>query len=208
LSSRSPTRWPTCIAYFILRGTHKQLGKDPGELNNVALRVVDGDYNIDDGGQHSGVYKSIVAMVATLKQHIDHAKEESQKAQAAAEQAHQAQEVAEAATARAETARKEGLLDAAAQLESIVNVIASASEELSAQIGQSSHGAEQQANRIADTATAVEEMNATVLEVAKNAGAGANLSASTQSKAKEGDDVTTKCRQAMTLVTIIFYFCT
>ena len=79
----------------------------------------------------------------------------------------------------------------------MVNVIASASEELSAQIEQSSHGAEQQAHRIADTATAVEEMNATVIEVAKNAGAGANLSASTQGKAKEGDDVTTKCRRAM-----------
>ena len=36
------------IAAIILRGTHKQLGKDPGELNTIALRVVDGDYNIDE----------------------------------------------------------------------------------------------------------------------------------------------------------------
>ncbi len=187
----------TATAVVILRGTHKQLGKDPGELNTIALRVVDGDYNIDDGSPKAGVYESIVAMVAALKSHIDHAKEESRKAQEAAEQARKAQIVAEEATARAETARKEGLLDAATQLEGVVNVIASASEELSAQIEQSSHGAEQQAHRIADTATAVEEMNATVIEVAKNAGAGANLSASTQSKAKEGDDVTTKCRRAM-----------
>ena len=187
----------TATAVVILRGTHKQLGKDPGELNTIALRVVDGDYNIDDGSPKAGVYESIVAMVAALKSHIDHAKEESRKAQEAAEQAHEAQIVAEEATARAETARKEGLLDAATQLEGVVNVIASASEELSAQIEQSSQGAEQQAHRIADTATAVEEMNATVIEVAKNAGAGANLSASTQSKAKEGDDVTTKCRRAM-----------
>ena len=187
----------TATAVVILRGTHKQLGKDPGELNTIALRVVDGDYNIDDGSPKAGVYESIVAMVAALKSHIDHAKEESSKAQEAAEQARKAQIVAEEATAQAETARKEGLLDAATQLEGVVNVIASASEELSAQIEQSSHGAEQQAHRIADTATAVEEMNATVIEVAKNAGAGANLSASTQSKAKEGDDVTTKCRRAM-----------
>ena len=187
----------TATAVVILRGTHKQLGKDPGELNSIALRVVDGDYNIDDGGPKAGVYESIVAMVAALKSHIDHAKEESRKAQEAAEQAHAAQIVAEEATARAETARREGLLDAATQLEGVVNVIASASEELSAQIEQSSQGAEQQAHRIADTATAVEEMNATVIEVAKNAGAGANLSASTQSRAKEGDEVTTKCRRAM-----------
>ena len=105
--------------------------------------------------------------------------------------------MAEEATARAESARKEGLLDAATQLEGVVSVIASASEELSAQIEQSSQGAEQQAHRIADTATAVEEMNATVIEVAKNAGAGANLSASAQSKAREGEQITGKCRQAM-----------
>ena len=187
----------TATAVVILRGTHRQLGKDPGELNTIALRVVDGDYNIDDGGPKAGVYESIVAMVAALKSHIDHAKEESRRAQEAAKQAHEAQIVAEEATARAETARKEGLLDAATQLEGVVNVIASASEELSAQIEQSSQGAEQQAHRIADTATAVEEMNATVIEVAKNAGAGANLSASTQIRAKEGDEVTTKCRRAM-----------
>lgn len=187
----------TATAVVILRGTHRQLGKDPGELNTIALRVVDGDYNIDDGGPKAGVYESIVAMVAALKSHIDHAKEESRKAQEAAKQAHEAQIVAEEATARAETARKEGLLDAATQLEGVVNVIASASEELSAQIEQSSQGAEQQAHRIADTATAVEEMNATVIEVAKNAEAGANLSASTQIRAKEGDEVTTKCRRAM-----------
>lgn len=40
-------------------------------------------------------------------------------------------------------------------------------------------------------------MNATVIEVAKNAGAGANLSASAQSKAREGEQITGKCRQAM-----------
>ena len=187
----------TITAVVILRGTHKQLGKDPGELNTIALRVVDGDYNIDDGSPKAGVYEAIIAMVQSLKEHIDHAKEESRKAQEAAEQAQKAQIVAEEATARAETARKEGLLDAAAQLEGVVNVIASASEELSAQIEQSSRGAEQQATRIADTAAAVQEMNATVIEVAKNASAGANLSAATQGKAREGEQITAKCRNAM-----------
>ena len=185
------------IAVIILRGTHKQLGKDPGELNTIALRVVDGDYNIDDGSPKVGVYEAIVSMVQALKVHIDHAKEESHKAQLAAEQAQKAQLIAEEATARAETARKEGLLDAATQLEGVVSVIASASEELSAQIEQSSQGAEQQAHRIADTATAVEEMNATVIEVAKNAGAGANLFTSAENKAREGEQITAKCRQAM-----------
>ncbi|MFT4302853.1 MAG: methyl-accepting chemotaxis protein [Desulfovibrio sp.] len=187
----------TATVIFIIRGTHKQLGKDPGELNNVANRVVQGDYNIDDGSAKEGVYKSIVAMVNALKKNIEHAQQESLKAQEASERAGIAQAEAEEARARAENARREGLLDAAAQLEGVVNVIASASEELSAQIEQSSHGAAQQAGRIADTATAVEEMNATVLEVARNAATGASLSSATQEKAHDGEQITTQCQTAI-----------
>ena len=47
-----------------------------------------------DGSPKAGVYESIVAMVQALKVHIDHAKEESRKAQLAADQAQKAQLVA------------------------------------------------------------------------------------------------------------------
>ncbi|ATD80022.1 MULTISPECIES: HAMP domain-containing methyl-accepting chemotaxis protein [Desulfovibrio] len=187
----------TLTVVFIIRSTHKQLGKDPGELNSIADRVVQGDYNVDDGNAKEGVYKAIVAMVSALKSNIERAQEESIRAQDAAEKAGIAQHAAEEAQARAENARREGLLDAAAQLEGVVNIIASASEELSAQIEQSSHGAAQQAGRIADTATAVEEMNVTVLEVARNASSGADLSGATQQKAREGEQITSQCQTAI-----------
>ena len=187
----------TLTVVFIIRSTHKQLGKDPGELNSIADRVVQGDYNVDDGNAKEGVYKAIVAMVSALKSNIERAQEESIRAQDAAEKAGVAQHAAEEAQARAENARREGLLEAAAQLEGVVNIIASASEELSAQIEQSSHGAAQQAGRIADTATAVEEMNVTVLEVARNASSGADLSNATQQKAREGEQITSQCQTAI-----------
>ena len=182
---------------FIVRGTHKQLGKDPSELNAIAHRVVEGDYNVDDGCQKLGVYDSIIAMVNALKVNIEHAQEESARAHEAAESARIAQGEALEAQHRAESARKEGLLDAANQLENVVHVIASASEQLSAQIEESSRGAEQQADRIADTATAVGEMNSAVLEVAKNASYGAHLSAEMQEKARSGDHVTSQCQSAI-----------
>ncbi len=187
----------TLTVVFIIRGTHRQLGKDPGELNGIASRVVQGDYNVDDGGPKEGVYKAIVAMVSALKANIERAHEESLRAQDAAEKAGAAQRAAEEAQSRAESARRQGLLDAAAQLEGVVNIIASASEQLSAQIEQSSHGAAQQASRIADTATAVEEMNVTVLEVARNASAGADLSGAAQDKARDGEQVTAQCQTAI-----------
>lgn len=89
------------------------------------------------------------------------------------------QRAAKEATAR-------GTLQAAEQLESIVEAITSASEQLSAQIEQSSRGSEKQANSIAETATAMEEMNATVLEVAKNSSNAASTADQAKIKAEEG----------------------
>jgi methyl-accepting chemotaxis protein len=86
----------------------------------------------------------------------------------------------------AEKAKAEGMLQAAQQLESVVEIVTSASEQLSAQIEQSSRGSEEQARSISETATAMEEMNATVLEVAKNASNAAGTADQAKTKAEEG----------------------
>lgn len=44
------------VTVFIVRGTLKQLGKDPGELAALADRVTSSDYDIDDGSEKMGVY--------------------------------------------------------------------------------------------------------------------------------------------------------
>lgn len=97
----------------------------------------------------------------------------------------------------AERAKEEGMLQAAQQLESIVEIVTSASEELSAQIEQSSHGAEEQAGRVGETASAMEEMNATVLEVAKSASSAASTADQAKTKAAEGANVVTKVVQGI-----------
>ena len=74
----------------------------------------------------------------------------------------------------------------AQQAEGIANNVSSAAEELSAQVEQSSRGAEMQRERAAETATAMEEMNSTVMEVARNASDAAKAADSTQTKAREG----------------------
>ena len=86
--------------------------------------------------------------------------------------------------AKAATAR--GIVQAAERIEGVVEVITSASEELSAQVEQASRGADEQAQRVGETATAMEEMNATVLEVAKNAGNAAATSGQAKTQAEEG----------------------
>lgn len=64
--------------------------------------------------------------------------------------------------------------------------LSSSSQELSSQIEQANQGAKVQSSRATETATAMEEMNATVLEVAKNAIQAAENTSMTMDKAQKG----------------------
>lgn len=83
--------------------------------------------------------------------------------------------------------QNERITQAAAKAEEISQNLSSAAEELSAQIEQSSRGAQEQRDRLAETSTAMEEMNATVLEVAANAGTAAEDATSARDKAQNGE---------------------
>ncbi|MEG2172627.1 MAG: methyl-accepting chemotaxis protein [Desulfovibrionaceae bacterium] len=128
-------------------------------------------------------------MVENLIKTVGEAKSKTKEAEVATEKAHIATQEAEAARTAAESAKREGMLAAAGQLEAVVEIVTSASTELSAQIEQSERGSGEQAARLAETATAMEEMNSTVLEVAKNAGLAADVSATTRTNASDGSDI-------------------
>ena len=179
------------LVFFLVRNVLQQLGKDPGELNGIAHRVVGGDYNIDDGGKKLGVYASIVEMVTALKRNIENAQRESENAREQSRKAQEAMAQAEAASKEAQ-AKTEAMLVAADKLEQVGSVVSSASTELSAQIEQSDRGAAESAQRLSEAATAMNEMNATVQEVAKNAGSASSASAETKEKAEAGAQVVEK----------------
>ena len=179
------------LTLLLVRNTIRQLGKDPGELNAIAHRVVDGDYNVDDGGKKMGVYGAIVDMVNALKTHIENARRESENAREQSAKAQEAMRQAEAASKEAQ-GKTQAMLAAADRLEQVGGVVSSASTELSAQIEQSDRGAAESAQRLSEAATAMNEMNATVQEVAKNAGSASTASADTKEKAEAGAQVVEK----------------
>ena len=179
------------LIFFLVRNVLRQLGKDPGELNGIARRVVEGDYNVDDGSKKMGVYGAIVEMVNALKTHIDNAQRESENAREQSRKAQEAMQQAEAASREAQS-KTEAMLVAADKLEQVGGVVSSASTELSAQIEQSDRGAAESAQRLSEAATAMNEMNATVQEVAKNAGSASTASAETKQKAEAGAQVVEK----------------
>ena len=131
-------------------------------------------------------------MLEGLRRLFAESEQKTAEAKAAAEQAAQAAAEANQARSEAENARRDGMLAAAHQLETVVEIVSSASAELSAQIEESERGAERQAARMAETATAMEEMNATVLEVARNAGAAAEVSDAARQRAEAGAVVVEK----------------
>jgi len=158
----------------------------------AAQKVASGDYkpdvpsNVTFKAELHTLLENIKIMVQELVRNISSAQEQTRMAEQESEKARTATEEANEAKARAERAKAEGMLQAAGQLEGVVEVVTSASEELSAQIEESSHGAEVQSRRISETATAMEEMNATVLEVARNASQAADSSAMARDKAQDG----------------------
>ncbi|GAB6036881.1 methyl-accepting chemotaxis protein [Fundidesulfovibrio butyratiphilus] len=88
----------------------------------------------------------------------------------------------------------------AAQAAAVAERMARASEELSTQIEHSSHGASEQNDRVHGAATAVDQMNATILEVAQNATRTAHAADTARDKAHEGANIVQDVVTAVTAV--------
>jgi len=179
----------TLACLYTARRIHKPLGL----CVDFSRRTAEGDFTTSLDIE---LKDEIGVLAAALRQMVDNLKlkiaEAEHKTAEAAEQARLAgiaTDEANAAKAQAERAKAEGMQHAASELEHVVEIISSASEELSAQVEQSSRGTEVQSQRVAETATAMEEMNATVLEVARNASQAADSSGNARAKALEGAQV-------------------
>jgi methyl-accepting chemotaxis protein len=93
--------------------------------------------------------------------------------------------------------RQRAIQEVTGQAMEISHRIAAASGELSAQVEQVSRGAEVQRARVESTASAMAEMNATVLEVAGNAARASEQSELSREKADEGATLVNRVVAAM-----------
>ena len=173
-------------------------------LVGFAERVASGDLDSKIEGKFKGEIRilksSIERMVASLKSKMLEANEKSREAEEESERARRAMQEAEEARKKAESAKREGMLEAAGALEGIVVSLTTASEELSAQASEINIGAEEQKRRIAETATSMEEMNATILEVAKNSSQAAENADNARGKAQDGAEIVTRSIQSINMV--------
>ena len=183
----------------------RSITKPMGVLLTATDRVAGGDYAAMPEargfyGELLALYQSLKAMVASIADNINLAHAKTEEAEEKSRQAEAATREAEAATRRAEAAKSEGMHAAAEQLEAMVNAISAATSELSAQIEQSDRGAAESSERLSEAATARNEMNATVQEVARNASSAAAVSGETRNNAEEGKKILTNAMASINQV--------
>ncbi|UZP66819.1 methyl-accepting chemotaxis protein [Desulfovibrio mangrovi] len=163
----------------------------------VAHGNLDVQLNTKGRDEVSNLQQSLNEMVATLKRNIQDMAAKEEEANRQAQSAREAAKRAEDAMLQAEKATREGMLTAAGRLEGVVSRISHATNDLATRSDEIRRGTENQMSRISETATAMEEMNATVLEVARNAGEAADQTEKSREKALQGSTVVSDTVKSM-----------
>jgi methyl-accepting chemotaxis protein len=179
-----------CAAIVAIIGRMlKKLESCVAFAETVAGGRLDSTLAVESNDELGRLAESLRRMVASLRDMLTTATQKTAEAEQQTERAEQATRSAQRARDEAERAKADGMLLAAGKLESIVEIVSSASGELSAQIEESSRGAGDLSQRMAETATSMEEMNATVLDVARNASNAAMTTDKAKNKAQEGSAI-------------------
>jgi len=147
---------------------------------------LEADLSVASRDEIGDLVQALRSMATSLKRKEEEALAQHKAIRVEIEKAGQAASEAERARLRADTARLDGMAHAADRLGDVVVVITQASEELSVQIDLSTSGAADQADKVAAAAGAMEQMNATVLEVARNASQAADVATRAREQALDG----------------------
>ncbi|MFA6811338.1 MAG: methyl-accepting chemotaxis protein, partial [Desulfoplanes sp.] len=166
----------------------------------IAQGKLDSVINVERNDDLGVLAKALQTMVAKLKELIEQARQEKAQAQAEKKKADGAVLEAKAAKEEAEQARALGIRQAAEAIEGVVERLTSASEELAAQSEEITQGTELQSTRTQETATAADQMNATVLEVAKNASNASEASKKAKDNAVDGEKIVANAVEAINKV--------
>jgi methyl-accepting chemotaxis protein len=180
------------LVYVLVRLISRPITK----ISIVADKIAAGDLEARDDERFHGemglLQRSIETMVGTMRDKIREVENSCKMAEDETQVAQRAIAEAEAAKAQAAQATRAGLLQAANRLRGISQTMNDVSRDISTRIESSRQGSDLQKDRLGETATAMEEMNATVLAVASNAGQAAEAADQAKSKAQDGAGVVNK----------------
>jgi methyl-accepting chemotaxis protein len=187
------------VIVWIIRGITGSLAA----LGAYSRQVASGDLDARPAGRFEAEFAALrddtTAMVDNLKIHM---REVADKQAEATRQARAAEEaMRETLRKEEELARTLSRMQAVAeQAGDISKRLSTAALELSAQTEQAASGVALQRRRVDETAAAIGQMNATILEIAANAGAAAHTAGQTRDNATTGAEVVDRAGQSMAKV--------
>ena len=171
------------------------------ETTLAAQQISEGNFDVhlDALGNDAAarMQKALNSMTATLRDNIRDISLKTKEAESKAKAAEEAMAAADEANRKADSARREGIHAAAKKIDAVVERLAAATEQIAEKTELIAEGTERQRDRIQTTATAMEEMNATVLEVARNASEASVMGAEAKTRAMEGAETVSRSVEAM-----------
>ncbi|WP_027723307.1 methyl-accepting chemotaxis protein [Maridesulfovibrio zosterae] len=177
------------VVFWVVRKITITLGSVVEYADEVAKGHLEKTLTVQGRGEIRTLIAALQAMVINLVDMIAMSEKKTQEAEAQSEMARKATQDAEEARSSAEVAKSEGMNHAALELEGITSQVGAASSQLASQIENSRSGAEAQKSRTTETATAMEEMNASMLEVAHNASQAAEMAEKAKSEGNKSGKV-------------------
>ena len=171
-------------------------------LADASSRIAEGDFSAlpdaaDFGGELSSLHMALKRMIENLSTLIENAKAKTNEAENQSLRAKKAMEDAEEARKQADAARGEGMLQAAHQLDGIVHQIKETADALTRYIDTAVDGSQRQSQYTGESATATEDLNATVAKVAQNSFQTAQYADDTKRKAEAGATTVLAVKEAV-----------
>jgi methyl-accepting chemotaxis protein len=167
----------------------RPLARTVAFAEDVSRGVLDREPDVRCGGEIGALAKALSRMVRELRRLLAEAREKGEEAAREADKAREATAAVEQARRDAAEATRQGIVQAASEIEQVVSVVTSASEQLSTQIELTSQGMGRQSRRLGGTATAMDDMSRTIAGVAQSAGEAARTAEDARAKAQEGEAV-------------------
>jgi methyl-accepting chemotaxis protein/hemerythrin len=181
------------VVFFTFRFFELSLLRPLGKLRNFAVETGSGkDVDLDGQGFKGEVLElknAVTDMTLNLKKTLKEAKEHAQEAVLQGDMAKKAKEEAEEVRELAEKSRLERQGYIVDKLTDIVDRLGRAFEDLHGRISQTTRISEDQKEKSSHTATAIEGISSTVVEVARGAAEAASEAETARQKADESSSV-------------------
>ncbi len=188
------------VVFLVVRAVVNALGKGVEFAEAVSKGDLDRELTVERGDEIGKLASALRIMVEKLKEMIAESEHKTLEAQNQSELAQAAVREAEEARRQSERAKSGGMRHAGERLEGIAERIVENSRFLGENMRRAAEGAGMQRRRAEANAVAMEQMNSTVLEVARNAGEAASSAASARENAVGGAEIVTGVVRAISEV--------